>query len=140
MNAHIDIFLVTNDNGEVSDSVLWEAFKVVMRGHIISFESAKKREFNNHLKNIEKMLPVLEEAYKSSLSSADYNKILKLKYEHNTILNKCVGSLLLIIKPEKLLASQLKDKRAKQAIHWTQSKSGRLLTNPRDKCLLQRLL
>lgn len=73
MNAHINKFLVTNDNGEVSDSVLWEAFKVFTRGHIISFYSAKKREFNNRLKDIENMLPVLEEAYKSSLSSADYN-------------------------------------------------------------------
>lgn len=141
MNARINEFLVTNDNGEVSDSVLWEAFKVVTRGHIISFESTKKREFNNRLKDIEKMLPVLEEAYKSSLSSADYNKILKLKYEYNTILNKRVGSLLLKNKqkyfelgdkPEKLLASQLKGERAKQAIHRIKSKPGRLLTNPRE--------
>ena len=98
MNGRIDEFLVTNDNGEVSDSILWETFKVVMRGHIISFESAKKRELNSRLKDIENMLPVLEETYRSSLSTADYNKIMKLKYEYNTILNKRVGSLLLKIK------------------------------------------
>ena len=141
MNARIDEFLVTNDNGEVSDSILWETFKVVMRGHVISFESAKKRKLNIRLKDIEKMLPVLEETYRSSLLAADYNKIMKLKYEYNTILNKRVSSLLLKIKqkhfelgdkPEKLLASQLRGERAKQAIHRIKSKSGRLLTNPRE--------
>lgn len=67
MTACIDEFLTTNDNGEVSDSTLWEAFKVVMRGHIISFESYTKRELNRRLRDIDKMLPVLEETYRSSL-------------------------------------------------------------------------
>ncbi len=91
------------------------------------------------------MLPVLEETYRSSLLSTVQNKILKLKYEYNTILNKHVGSLLLklkqknfelgdkpVNKPEKLLASQLRGKRAKQAIHKIKSKSGSLLTNPTE--------
>lgn len=36
-------FTEINDKGDVSDSVLWETFKVVMRGHIISYESAGKK-------------------------------------------------------------------------------------------------
>ena len=46
ITARIEEFLVTNDNGEVSDSILWDYFKVVMRGNIISFKSAKKKELN----------------------------------------------------------------------------------------------
>ena len=42
MAALTDDLLITNDESEVSDSNLWEAFKAVMGGHIISFESSKK--------------------------------------------------------------------------------------------------
>lgn len=91
--------------------------------------------------DIEKNLPVLKEAYRASLLQSDYNKILKLKYEYNTILSKCVSSLLLKLKgkyfelgdkPEKLLASQLRGEQANQAIHRVKSKSGQLVTNPRE--------
>lgn len=87
------------------------------------------------------MLPVLEETYRSSLLQTDYNKILRLKYEYNTILNKRVSNLLLKLKqkhfelgdkPEKLLASQLRGKQASQAIHRIKSKSGKLVTNPKE--------
>ena len=66
MTVETDTFLITKDNGEVSDSTLWEAFKVVIRGHIISFKSSK-RKGADCLMDIEKMLPVLEEAYRSFL-------------------------------------------------------------------------
>jgi len=33
-----------NDNSQVSDSVLWDILKAVMRGHIISLEAAKKKK------------------------------------------------------------------------------------------------
>lgn len=140
MTACIDEFLTTNDNGEVSDSTLWEAFKVVMRGHIISSESYTKRELNRRLRDIDKMLPVLEEMYRSSLLQSDYNKILKLKYEYNSILNKSVSSQLLKLKqkyfelgdkPNKLLASQLRGEQANRAIHRIKSKSGILVTDPK---------
>lgn len=141
ITARIDEFLATNDNGEVSDSTLWEAFKVVLRGHIISFESAKKRELNRRLEDSEKMLPILEETYRTSLLQSDYNKILKLKYEHNNILSKRISSLVLKLKqksfelgdkPERLLASQLRGEQAKRAIHKIKAKSGELLTLPKE--------
>lgn len=98
MLEKIDDFLRTNDNGEVSDSVLWETFKVVMRGYIITFESAKRRQLNRRLKDIEKLLPTLEEIYRTSLLQTDYNKILKLKYEYNSILSKQISTSLLKLK------------------------------------------
>lgn len=42
-------FLETTDNLDVTDSTLWEAFKVVIRGHIISFESLLKKERQKRL-------------------------------------------------------------------------------------------
>lgn len=67
INTRIDEFFATNKNGEVSDSTLWEAFKVVIRGHIILFQTSKKKELNSHLIEIKKTLPVLEEVYRTSL-------------------------------------------------------------------------
>lgn len=77
----------------------------------------------------------------SSLLQSEYNKILKLKYEYNTITSKRVSSLQLKLKqkhfelgdkPEKLLASQLRGVQANQAIHKIKVKSGKLVTNPKE--------
>lgn len=97
MSACRDDFLTTNDNGEASDSTLWEAFKVVIRGHTISSESPKKRELNGRLSDIEKKASGTSRNV-SILLQTDYKKILRLKYEYNTILNKCVSNLLLKFK------------------------------------------
>lgn len=35
-------YLAFNDTGNVSDSTLWEAFKVVIRGFVLSYEAAEK--------------------------------------------------------------------------------------------------
>jgi len=37
------VFLSSNDNTAVSKSILWESFKVVLRGYIISYQSSGKR-------------------------------------------------------------------------------------------------
>lgn len=34
-------YLAFNDTGDVSDSTLWEAFKVVIRGSVSSYEADK---------------------------------------------------------------------------------------------------
>lgn len=121
--------------------MLWKMFKVVIRGHIISFESAKKRKLNSRLREIEEQLSVLEEKYRTSLLQSEYNEILKMKYEYNSILNKHTSNLLLKLKqknfelgdkPEKLLANQLRGEQAKRAIHRIKVKSGSLRTQPKD--------
>lgn len=86
--THIKQFLKTNDNSEVNDSTLWETLKVYIRGQIISYEARMKRVKPVRL---EKELLAAQQAYKNSLSQSDYNNILKLKYEYNSILeNKLV--------------------------------------------------
>ena len=60
-SAKISDFLLTNDNGAVSDSVLWELFKVVLQGHIISYQYATKRSRLRHLTVIEAELSALED-------------------------------------------------------------------------------
>lgn len=98
VSARLEEFLETNDTGQVSDSTLWETLKVVMRGHIISFEASKKREQHRRLVEIENALPTLEQTYQGSLSQEDYNRILNLKYEYNKILSGTISNLLLKVK------------------------------------------
>lgn len=43
MSLKITEYLENNDTSDVSDSILWESFKAVMRGHIIAHEAALKK-------------------------------------------------------------------------------------------------
>lgn len=137
----INEFVETNDNGEVSDSILWESFKVVMQGHIKSFEASKKKEQCKRLEEIKNVLPGNEESSRNSMSQVDYNKILNLKSGYNNILSGKVNNLLLKLKqkhfelgdkPEKLLARQRKGAQASHSIHKIKSERGTLLTNPKE--------
>uniref|UniRef100_A0A3B3E0S0 Reverse transcriptase domain-containing protein n=1 Tax=Oryzias melastigma TaxID=30732 RepID=A0A3B3E0S0_ORYME len=134
-------FIEINDNGEVSDSTLWETLKVVMRGEIISYTSSLKKERERRLTEIKSALSILERTYQISKSSDDYKEILKLKYEYNGIMSSQISNLLLKLgqkhfefgdKPGRLLARQLKGTQASRMIHNIKSKTGTLLTNPAD--------
>ncbi len=117
ISAKIADFLHFNDNGTVSDSMLWETFKVVIRGHIISYQSSRKRAIYRRRTDIEAELAVLEEDYRSTGSEETFSSILKAKYEYNHILGEQVGNYIRRLrqkhfelgeKADKLLARQLK--------------------------------
>lgn len=102
MNKIIQDFVEVNDNGEVSDSTLWEALKATMRGYIISYESSKKREKNIRKEELQREIKQIEETHINSLLQSDYNRMLKLKHEYNSILQEDVSSLLLKNKQKHL--------------------------------------
>ena len=141
ISSKISEFLETNVNLEVTDSTLWEAFKAVSRGHIISFENSLRKEKKNSFLEIEKELTQLGTAYKSSANSITLQNILKLKYEYNDIISAQVQDQLFKLKqkqfelgdkPQKLLARQLRGLQASRAIHKIKSKSGEICTDPSD--------
>lgn len=140
ISTKISEFLESNDNSEVTDSTLWETFKVVIRGHIISFESSLKKERRKRLSEIEIELSQLELVYRTSSSPSTLQNILKLKYEYNTILSNQICDQLFKIrqkhfelgdKPHKLLAQQLRGLQASRAIHKIKSKTGDLVIDPK---------
>ena len=57
------LFFTENDVGNVTDSVLWESFKAVIRGDIISFQIRKKKEEKRSLVEIECLITDLETDY-----------------------------------------------------------------------------
>lgn len=141
INKIIDDFLALNDNGEVSDSTLWEAFKATMRGYIISYESSKRREQIRKQKDLEREIKRMEEVHVNSLVQSDYNKILKLKNEYNAITQEEICNLLfknkqkhfeISDKPLKLLSRQLKGEHSTAVIHKIRSKTGEICTDPED--------
>uniref|UniRef100_A0A9J8AIQ2 Reverse transcriptase domain-containing protein n=1 Tax=Cyprinus carpio carpio TaxID=630221 RepID=A0A9J8AIQ2_CYPCA len=134
-------FIDINDKGDVSDSVLWETFKVVMRGHIISYESAVKKHRQKRLVEIDARLAQLEKLYRDTTDSCVLNDIRSLKYEYNKIMSDQVNKMLIKIKqkhfeigdkPDKLLARQLRGSYASRSIHSIADKDGKILTNPKD--------
>jgi len=141
ISEKISDFLDINDNSEVTDSTLWESFKAVIRGQIISFESSARRAKSRRLAEIDEELSQLELSYRISSSPSTLQTILKLKYEYNTILSGQVWDQLLRIrqkyfelgdKPHKLLARQLRGLQANKAIHKIKSKAGDILVDPKS--------
>ena len=141
MKAAINDFLQYNDNNDVSDSTLWEAFKVVVRGKIIAYEAIKKKERRKRLDEIELQLSAAERNYTSSLSVEDLYAVMKLKYEYNTILSDQVNKQILKLKqkhfelsdkPGKLLSRQLRGEQASRSILKLRSSTGDVLIDPQD--------
>lgn len=125
-----------NDNSEVTDSTLWETFKVVIHGHIISFESSLKKERRKRLSEIETELSRLELAYRTSSSPSILRDILKLKYEYNTILSSQVCDQLFKIRQKHFelgdKPQQLRGLQASRAIHKIKSKTGEIVIDPKS--------
>uniref|UniRef100_A0A669EFQ1 Reverse transcriptase domain-containing protein n=1 Tax=Oreochromis niloticus TaxID=8128 RepID=A0A669EFQ1_ORENI len=140
VSTEISDFLKHNDNGEVSDSTLWESFKAVLHGKIISFQTFSKRTRLNRLSEIKSELSTLEEALRQSDTEDISNAILKLKLEYNHILGSQVETNIVKLKqrhfelgdkPHKLLARQLKDVQAHRTIHKIASSTGEFITDPK---------
>lgn len=58
-------FIEINDNGDVHDSNLWETLKAVVRGEIIAFETAQRKEVRMRMTKLENTLTKLESLHKN---------------------------------------------------------------------------
>lgn len=80
--------LAFNDTGDVSDSAFWEAFKVVIRGFVLSFEAAqKKKQRRRQLSAIDPELALFEKKYREAPSSSSLKENVNLKHEYNSTLS-----------------------------------------------------
>lgn len=140
LSKHLEEFLQTNDTKDTSDSNLWETFKVVMRGHVISYEAAQKKQRNLRLKEIDDTLTQLEVLYRQNSNNQTLQQIVTLKYEYNTILTKQVSDQMSLLrvryfelgdKPHTLLARQLRGQQNSRAIHRVISTTGDTFTHPK---------
>lgn len=138
--SKVDEFSDANDTLDTSDSNLWETFKVVMRGHVMSYGASLKKMRNARLLEIDSKLSQLETQYKQNDNNQTLQEIINLRYEYNTILTKQVSEQLSRLrsryfelgdKPHPLLARQRSGLQNSKAIHQIRSANGDLLTHPK---------
>ncbi len=115
--------------------------KAVVRGEIIAFEIAQRKKFRMRLTEIERTLTRLESLHKNSPNNVLLKEIMALKYEYNSLLSSSVLKLLCKVKqryyelgnkPHNLLARQLRQHEAANAIYQIKNKEGKILTNPKE--------
>lgn len=131
-------FLQFNDNGEVSDSTLWETLKTVLRGNIISYQSFNKKVRQKRMSEITTQLPLLEESYRTSKSDDVLKNIVNLKFEYSRIVGEQVCNYICKLKQKQfelgdkadsVLARQLKGVQAERAIYKITT-NDRIITDP----------
>lgn len=79
LTSKIRSFLELNDNGQVSDIVLWEAAKATMRGEIIAFSSWDKKQKEKEKMHLEKKIGELQKEYETLLSKEVYIQLCATK-------------------------------------------------------------
>lgn len=75
LEEQLVLFFSTNDTSEVSASTLWETAKAYIRGVIISYTSAKRKETLRQQFELESQISVLEREFKQSLSKSSWLKL-----------------------------------------------------------------
>lgn len=75
LEEQLMLFFSTNDTSEVSASTLWETAKAYIRGVIISYSSAKRKETLRQQLHLESQVSALEREFKHSLSKSSRLKL-----------------------------------------------------------------
>lgn len=133
-------FILDNDNIEVSPSILWDALKAVIRGKIIGYSSNLKKKRNEHLKELQEQLKILENVHKIKASKTLKIEMDKLRNEINEILSIEIKRKLTFLRQNyyeagrisaKLLAYKLKKQQLENTIH--------KIRDPQKKSLIYKL-
>lgn len=79
-----DFFLKDNDTPDISSSVLWETWKAVIKGEIITYSSHKKKQsiLENDLK---KKYKILIDLYTKKSDQSLWEQIQKIKFQIENI-------------------------------------------------------
>lgn len=75
LEAQICLYFDTSDNSETTPSILWEAFKVFLRGSIISFKASRKNKYEARLLDLDRQINLLDKENAQTPSSELHKKI-----------------------------------------------------------------
>lgn len=124
-----------NSDSPVSNAVMWDAAKAVIRGHLISYTSARKKAANERASQLQKELTTLEQSHKQAPTEDNLRKLNAVKTDLNLIQTEQVKKLLFFTrqryyeygnKPSRLLAYQLKKERTDRTIKHIRQATGQL--------------
>lgn len=132
----IDLFIETNEAPNVSPSLLWETFKVYIRGQIMSYASYERKL---RKKKISDLMTQLDNVYATSPSPNVYKDRLSLQAEFDNLTSVQTEDMLLKTrhahyeygdKPSKLLSHQLRQACSVHQITQIQTSTG-VTTDPK---------
>ncbi|KAM9319722.1 T-cell ecto-ADP-ribosyltransferase 1-like [Gastrophryne carolinensis] len=134
-----ELFFRTNVNSVQSPSVLWGAFKAVMRGHFISRAARTKREKAQLMNTLEREYSAASQAFKTTGSVTNRRRLEKARVELNSLQMQeaerrykwsAQRYYTLANKPNTLLASQLRCQAKSHPSIKLRVKDGQVTSNP----------
>ena len=132
LREHISTFFEVN-NGTAEQANVWDAFKAYIRGILIQQTALTKKQDKLRISKYGEELKRLEKEYWENPNELSLEKLVKIKYELNTIFTKKPEYSLYRLKQKwyesgdkanKLLASQLKSREAARQIGGIRDKNG----------------
>jgi len=141
ISTNIDMFIQTNKSDSVSPSLLWETFKVVIRGYIISYAGYKYKQRKQKLQDLVNYIIETDRQLLLNPTPELRAKKIELKTEFDLLSTKNAEFMLRRTKATyyehgdkagRLLASQLKGLTASRLITQVYDSSGSLTKNPSD--------
>ncbi len=98
MEKEIETYFNENNNGEVSPPIVWDAFKAVLRGKIISISSSLKKRRQEKLSSLHAKLRELQKDHKTRPGIDKEVSIKKLQNEIDEIYSEEVKKKLVFLK------------------------------------------
>ena len=141
ISKQIDLFIDNNKSESTSPSLLWETFKAVMRGEIISYNAHSRKQKTKEQQDLVDAISKLDRQYSSSPTPELFAERRKLQSKFDLLSTGRAEYLLRRTrgtyyeygdKASRLLASQLKHQSASQLITQVYDSSHSLTTNPTE--------
>ena len=85
MEGFFPTFFNINDMPEISRSVLWETFKAVARGHIISYSAKISKQEKSEMKSLAEAILKVDRAHSQTLSTELFNERSRLQSKFDLI-------------------------------------------------------
>ena len=139
ISTAIDNFLETNRKDDVSPSLLWQTFKVVIRGDIIAYTSRLNKARRLEQERLLSAIAEIDSQYSATPTPELYKSKLDLQARYELLSSERTERTLLKLrgfiyehgdKASRLLAHQLKRKSADQQISQICKENGELTTDP----------
>lgn len=142
MAEEIQRYLDENDNGEVSLPILWDAAKAVLRGKIIAAASAKKKQREKKLQDLQDRLKLLENQHAQNKNPQLLQDMKRIRDEINDLTSQEIEKKMLCTKQRyyesgskftKVMAWKLKKQQADRAIFKIRDHQNDTIETKQDK-------
>ncbi len=138
IKQQIDMYFDINTT-QTSASIRWEAFKVFIRGVILSVTSSKSKSYKKELTELDTKIKLLEKTLSYNNGSSLHQELLNLRTKYNELSAKKAAASLMMLrqnyydqgeKAGKLLAWRIKQKQSERTIHSIEDNSGSITVDP----------